>query len=267
MSEYIRGALASEMPPTFHEQALAAQAVAAHSYALYCARMQSEHPDPSLKGAVLSVDFAKAEGFLDQERFNKIHGSEAALYWPKICQAADFGYRHVLTYDGEPVLAAYHAMSTGMTESAGNVWTASVPYLIPVESDGDSLSTNYVSETTFSRDELKEKLLRAFPDAVFNDDDPLSWLDPIEYSQSGYITLILVGGVEAHGTQVRAALGLRSSCFGVDFSGDTFTIETTGYGHGVGMSQSGADFMARQGSDCAQILSHYYPGTEMVSIL
>ncbi len=203
---------------------------------------------------------------MDKERFAQIHGGNAALYWPKIEKAAQFGRSHVLTYRGKPVLAAYHAMNTGMTESASNVWTASVPYLIPVESEGDTLTADYVYDVTFSRNEFRKKLLDAFPDADLDDADPQSWLDVQEYSQSGYITRILVGGAEANGAQVRAALGLRSASFSAKYSSDVFTVETTGYGHGVGLSQSGADFMARQGAKCADILAHYYPGTDMITL-
>ena len=80
------------------------------------------------------------------------------------------------------------------------------------------------------------------------------------------MTLAQVGDMEVHGQAVRNALSLRSGCFTVSYQGGTFSIETRGYGHGVGMSQYGADFMARQGNICEEILLHYYPNTEIITV-
>lgn len=261
--DYVIGALASEMPATFHAEALAAQAVAAHTWALYCAAWQAEHPDPLLKGADFDADPSHDEGYITEARARERYGESFDLYWPKLRAAADYALDRALTYDGRPILAAYHSTSAGTTESADNVWTASIPYLTPVESEGDRLAPDYEVREAFSRDELRGLLRRRFPEAVLEDGEEETWLVPLERSRGGYVTAVSVGGQEAHGKEVRGALSLRSSCFTVEYADGAFTIETAGYGHGVGLSQYGADFMARQGSDCEAILSHYYPGAAL----
>ncbi|MEG1848932.1 MAG: SpoIID/LytB domain-containing protein [Oscillospiraceae bacterium] len=264
--DYVRGALASEMPPTFHAEALAAQAVAAHTWALYHAAWQREHPDPSLRGADFSFDPPRDEGYLTEKRMRERYGATADAWIPKINAAAAYGAAHALTYEGAPILACYSSSSAGKTESSGNVWSVGLPYLVPVESEGDALAPDFEVTASFPKAEMRRLLTAAFPKAALADGDPANWLVPLERSEGGYITRISVGGREAHGQAVRTALGLRSSCFTVVYSGGSFAITTEGYGHGVGLSQYGADFMARQQSDCAEILAHYYPGTVLSSV-
>ena len=264
--EYIRGAVASEMPATFHQQALTAQAIAAHTWALYSAARQAENPDPELHGADFSADPERLEGYITQERFFDRYGSSAELFWPKICAAADYAVTRIVAYDGEPALTAYHSTSAGHTEASENVWSVALPYLVPVESDGDPLAPDYKVTETYDKKTMKLLLTQAFPDVALNDSTPEEWIIPLEKSESGYVTLAEVGDLEVHGQEVRNALGLRSGCFSVSYQGGTFSIETRGYGHGVGLSQYGADFMARQGSSCEEILQHYYPNTEIITV-
>lgn len=265
-AEYIRGAVAAEMPATFHQQALNAQAVAAHTWALYSAERQAENPDPSLKGADFSADPERLEGYITKERFFERYGTSAELFWPKICAAADYALTRIVAYNGEPALTAYHSTSTGNTEASENVWAVALPYLVPVESDGDLLAPDYKVTETYDKKTMKLLLVQAFPDVTLNDDTPEKWIVPLETSESGYVTLAQVGDMEVHGQAVRNALSLRSGCFTVSYQGGTFSIETRGYGHGVGMSQYGADFMARQGNICEEILLHYYPNTEIITV-
>lgn len=264
--EYIRGAVASEMPASFHSQALAAQAVAAHTWALYSSNRQKEQADETLCGADFSVDTAKAEGYITKERFFERYGSNAQLFWPKICDAAKYASDKIVAFEGEPALTAYHSTSVGETEASENVWTVSLPYLVPVESEGDLLAPNYSVTETFDQKTMRLLLEQAFPEASLPNDSPQKWLVPLETSASGYVTLVRVGGDEVHGQKLRNALGLRSSCFDISFSKGTFSITVKGYGHGVGMSQYGADFMARQGKSCEEILSHYYPNTQIITV-
>lgn len=264
--EYIRGAVASEMPATFHQQALSAQAVAAHTWALYSAERQAETPDPELLGADFSADPERLEGYITQERFFERYGSSAELFWPKICAAADYAVTRIVAYDGAPALTAYHSTSAGSTEASENVWSVALPYLVPVESDGDPLAPDYSVTETYDQKTMKLLLTQAFPDVTLNDNTPEQWITPIEMSASGYVTLAQVGDLEVHGQEVRNALSLRSGCFSISYQGGTFSVETLGYGHGVGMSQYGADFMARQGSSCEEILLHYYPNTEIITV-
>lgn len=266
MEEYLRGATASEMPATFHAEALRAQAVAAHSWAVYSAKMQQLSPDEELKGAHISVDTQKCEGYMTKERFFERYGGSAELFWPKICDAASYAADKIVCYGDEVALTAYHSTSAGKTEASQNVWSTQLPYLVSVESEGDILAPDYKVTETFDRKTMRLLLMQAFPDGEFPSDSPEEWIEVLERSDSGYITSVLVGGEEVHGQKLRNALGLRSSCIDIAFANGTFSITSKGYGHGVGMSQYGADFMARQGKSCEEILSHYYPHTKLLTM-
>lgn len=264
--EYIQSAVASEMPADFHIEALKAQAVAAHSWALYSIKLQKLSPNDELMGGQISVDCEKCEGYMSKERFFERYGENAAILWQKIAEAAAFAVDRVVEYNGDIALTAYHSTSAGQTESAENVWSASLPYLVSVKSEGDMLAPDYSVTETFDKKTMRLLLMQSFPDGEFPNDSPEGWIEILERSRAGYVTAVRVGGVKAHGQQLRTALGLRSSCMETAYSGGTFSITTRGYGHGVGMSQYGADFMARQGKSCEEILKHYYRGAKLKAV-
>lgn len=266
IDEYIRGAVASEMPASFHQQALNAQAVAAHSWAVYSDELQRISPDDSLFGAAFSVDSEKCEGYMTKQRFFERYGDNAAMLWHKICAAADFAAGKIVTFEGQTALTAYHSASAGETEYSENVWETALPYLVPVKSEGDEFSPYNEVVEKYDKKTMRLLLMQQFPDGDFPDDSPQDWIEILERSDSGYVTAADVGGVQAHGQQVRTALSLKSGCFKIEYDSGTFSITTKGYGHGVGMSQYGAEYMAQQGKSAEQILAHYYPGTELTAV-
>ena len=168
--DYVRGALAAEMPPTFHPEALKAQAVAAHTYALRLREQNRAAPDESLKGADFSADPQGWKSFTTEKLFRARYGDLADAYWKAICGAADEACPYLLTWEGEPIVAAYHSMSSGTTEDASNVWTGSEPYLVPVESFGDTLAPDYETTERFPVQEVAEKLQNAWPDISLGED-------------------------------------------------------------------------------------------------
>lgn len=260
--DYVRGALAAEMPPTFHAEAMKAQAVAAHTYALCVKQLQAQAPDPALKGADFSADPADWKGYTTEKIFRERYGDMADAYWKAVTDAADAVQDYVMLYDGEPIVAAYHSMNTGKTEDAANVWTGSAPYLTPVESRGDPLAPDYETKQRFPADTVGKALQKAYPEIVLGE-TPGSWFTLGERSESGYILTVRAGGVEIPAKDLRTLLGLRSTAFDLAYEGGEFCFTVRGYGHGVGFSQYGADFYARQGMDFAEILEHYYPGAEL----
>ena len=203
---------------------------------------------------------------MTKERFFERYGANAELLWHKICDACDYAVGKTVTYEGEIALTAYHSTSAGMTESSDNVWNEGLPYLVPVTSEGDRLAPDYSVTETFDQKTMRLLLTQSFPEAELDNSEPQNWIKAEKRSPSGYVTEVAVGGESAHGQQLRTALRLRSSCFEVEFNSGTFTVTTRGYGHGVGMSQYGADFMARQGHSAEEILAHYYPGTELTEV-
>lgn len=264
--EYVAGAVALEMPVTFEPEALAAQAVAAHTYARYCQMFNAQYPNSELKGADFAVDTKNAIGYLPIDKVKEMYKNQFDQSWEIITKAAQVGVKNVIEFEGKPILAAYHATSAGSTEAAQNVWNSGFDYLVPVASPGDLMAKGYRTSVEFSPPELKELLQKSFPKAKLSTDHK-QWIKPLTYSESGYITAVEVGGVSVHGKELRTALGLRSTNFTLSYQEDKIVITTLGYGHGVGMSQNGANYMAKEGADYVEILSHYYPKTDIVHIV
>lgn len=259
--DYVIGAVCAEMPASFHEEALKAQAVAAHTYAERQRIRERTNPTADLMGADFSNDTSKYQGYFTQAQAKQFFGESFDESYRKISAAADEVLPYILTYEDEPIVAAFHSMSTGKTESAENAWGASAPYLVPVDSSYDTKAPGYREEIRLAKDVLRQKLETAFPGIILGDDIS-TWIAPLESSGSGTVLIAAAGDRSVSGNELRQALSLRSACFDVRFEGEEAVFTTRGYGHGVGMSQYGADSMAQNGSTWREILSHYYPGTK-----
>ena len=260
--DYLYGAVAAELPPGFHLEAMKAQAVASHTYALYC----QEHPSQDLGGAAFSADPSNWEGYVTREQMLERYPDLGETYWEKIKNAVDEVESTVLVYQEEPILAAYHSMSAGATEFASNVWNGTVPYLIPVDSVGDTLADQFETSVTFASEQIKGILTEAYPDLTLSG-DTRSWFQIISRSPSGYVLTLQAGNLQISGKDLRTLLGLRSTNFTITAQTNSFLFTTKGYGHGVGLSQYGADYMARQGSGYEEILLHYYTGTQLAQVV
>ena len=256
--DYVIGAVCAEMPASFHEEALKAQAVAAHTYAERQRLRAKASPAPELGGADFSNDTAVYQGFFTKEQARERFGERFDESYGKISAAVDEVLPYIITYDDAPIIAAFHSMSAGYTESAENVWGTPVDYLVEVDSRSDLTAPKFREEKKFSRDELKNTLETAF-DGISLGDDMSQWISINTISDAGTVLSADVGGKSATGNDIRLALGLRSASFDVRIDGDTAVITTKGYGHGVGMSQYGANAMAEEGKRWRDIIAHYYP--------
>ena len=166
----------------------------------------------------------------------------------------------MILYGGVPVLAVFHSSSAGLTRAAGEVWLSDLPYLQAVSSPETAERVpNYYSRVDFSQEELRQKLLAAFPEADLRGGME-AWLSDAQRDTAGSVSTLSVGGVTVKGASLRAALGLRSACFTWEAQEGTLAFFVTGYGHGVGMSQYGANAMAENGAGYREILTHYYTG-------
>ncbi len=261
--DYVIGAVAAEMPVTFHTEALKAQAVASHSYALRLSYDNLKSPDSALMGGDFAADPTNRKGYMTKAVAEEFYGEDFSIHWDKISQAVDAVLGDVMVYNEQPIVAAYHSTSTGVTEAAHNVWSGSADYLMPVSSQGDLLSPSFEDKVIFSKDALEEILLSHWKEADLEKSAD-KWIDIVDQSESGYIVLADVGGVMVSGMDIRNALELKSSSFNIEVEEDQVVFTTYGYGHGVGLSQYGADYMARQGYNYMQILNHYYTGIEIV---
>ncbi|MGI5896240.1 MAG: stage II sporulation protein D [Oscillospiraceae bacterium] len=259
-ADYIKGVVSAEIPMDYETEAIKAQAVAAHTYAL---RMKEANTgtNADLKGADFSDDPSKYQAYVSREEFSKMYGDKADEYWKKCSDAVDAVIGKVMLYEDEPIAAAFHSTSSGKTESAKVVWGGDYAYLVPVDSAADQNAPSYLSEKKLTFQELSDALKQSYPDFVL-DGDKVALFQIQSTSDSGTITEAQVGNLTLSGVQIRAALGLSSANFTVQYKAedDSYTFTTRGLGHGVGMSQYGANQMAASGKSYEEILTHYYTG-------
>ncbi|MGN0985702.1 MAG: stage II sporulation protein D [Candidatus Enterenecus sp.] len=258
MDEYLWRVVAAEMPASFEPEALKAQAVCARTYCLW--KMSAGRH--SGEGADVCDDSACCQAYTTREEAAERWGDAAETYAAKIAAAVADTDGQVLTYEGEPIQAAFFSSSTAATEDAAEVWGSSLPYLVSVDSpEGDEVP-NYRSTVTLTAEELKELVMAAYPGADLSG-DPSGWITDTSYTASGRVAEMDVGGITLSGGGARALFSLRSACFTVEEAEGVFTFSVIGYGHGVGMSQYGANAMAKEGSTWQEIVTHYYTGVEI----
>ncbi len=262
--DFVLYTVAAEMQPTYHTEALKAQAVATYTYYSYQRQRRRENPDPELKGADFSDMPSAFPALYSPDGLKEQWGSQYDAYLEKVAGAVDQVLGKRMQYDGQDIFAAYHSTSPGTTESALTVWGKDYPYLQPVASPGDKLSPDFQSQASFSPEQFTQTMKASFSDLIL-EGDAAGWISGSPtLSDSGTVTAITIGGLELTGKQVREALNLRSACFSVEYKDGCFLFTVRGYGHGVGMSQYGADYMARQGALWEDILNHYYTGITIV---
>lgn len=263
--EFLYGAVITEMPLTYHEEALKAQAVAA--YTVYNSKRiaQRANPSPELKGADFECDTQKWWIYTTKEQMQSAWGDQFETNYEKLCSIVDSVGLQQLEYNGEPATTTYYAISGGTTEAAEDVWGNPVEYLVPVASPGDLQAPDYLSTASFSTSEFQSRMLALKSDLALGD-DPAQWLGEAVHTGSGMVSQITIGGQDFTGLEIRSAFSLRSADFDLAYQDGRFCFTVRGYGHGVGMSQYGADYMARQGSDYTEILHWYYPGTTLVTL-
>lgn len=245
LEEYVVGVVSAEMPALFPAEALKAQAVAARTYQVR--KMQENHSTHVL--------YDVGQAYADTEAQKKKWGTEYETYSAIVRDAVAQTAGEIMVYDGEPILAAFHAQSCGKTEDSEHVWTQALPYLRSVESSGDCSAPDHTVTTTLSTTEVFEKLSAYGNLGV--DANTLTFSDIVR-SEAGYVLKATVGNKIFSGQDIRSALGLRSTDFTITKNGEHFTFTTKGYGHGAGMSQYGAKTLAEAGYDYHQILEHYY---------
>ena len=259
LEDYILGVTAAEMPADFEPEALKAQAVAARTYALYRAK-GGRHEE-----AELCADPGCCQAWLSEEELRRRWGEDYAEKHGKIAAAVQATSGQILCCGGQAIFAAFHSSSAGRTEDCGAVWSE-LPYLKSVFSPEDADTVpNFV--TTVERDALdfRDTLLYARPEADFSG-APETWIGKTELDRSGRAAWVELGGVRFSGTELRGLFSLRSTAFALKYEDGLFRFTVTGFGHGVGMSQYGAQVMALEGADYRAILAHYYPGTDIQTL-
>ena len=255
--EYLMGAAACEMPIDWPDDALQAQMVASHSWALY----QLDHSDGS--GTAISVNSAQCSGWTSGEVLQSRWGSDFDANWQRLGELADQVLRALVLYDGEPAAACYHAISSGHTQASQRVWAESLPYLQGVDSAWDAQGRRVRGEHPVHRP--ADGPTRCTPGWASRPPATRTagWATP-SGTMPGMWTPSPLCGVSAGGTQVRSALNLRSALLCHCLAGRVLHRDEPGAtGHGVGLSQAGARAMAAGGSSWRDILAYYFPGTEI----
>ena len=255
LDQYLRGVVRGEMPASFELEALKAQAAAERTYVYYqlAAGRKEAHPD-----ADVCTDPGCCSAWLSEEAAREKWGEDFDGWESRIEEAVAATDGQTALYDGQPILAVFHSSSAGKTAEAGDVWSGDVPYLRSVDSpEGEETVPNYYSAAEFTAAEAKTLLAQAHPELTFSG-GPDKWFGAAERDDSGRVSTVEVCGAPLRGVEVRRIFSLRSACFTIDAAAERVTFRVTGYGHGVGMSQYGANELARQGKTWQEILMWYY---------
>lgn len=261
LEEYVVGVVAAEMPASYEKEALKAQAVAARTYYYYKLKLGGCNKT----GADICSLSNHCQAYANDDKLHEKWGDKYSGYYNKIkeCVASTAG--ELITYEGEPIEVLYHSSSGGMTEDSQNVFSVARPYLKSVVSENEqSVSSNFYGSVTVSSEKFKtiiEKNGGKISDAKKVSDS----IGNIERFESGRVNTVTIGGREFSGKQVRGMFDLNSANFTISVSGSNVTFKTIGYGHGVGMSQTGADAMAKSGNTYKEILNHYYTGVSIIN--
>jgi len=270
LEEYVKGVVAAEMPAEFELEALKAQAVAARTYAVRNMRQFGGPGAPDRADADVTADYRQqGQAWLDEAALRSKWGAAFERYWEKIGQAVDETRGLIATYGGEPINAVFHSSSGDRTASAKEVWGFDCPYLKSVPSPWDRLAPRYseIKEIPFSEAERRLGPEAGVVAAAKIGNGEVAKV--LARTDSGRVERARVGSKVFSGAEIRDKLELRSANFVFEptpASRDVLIVRTIGYGHGVGLSQYGANGMAKEGRDFRQILSYYYTGVSLKNI-
>lgn len=258
IDDYLCNVVSAEMPADFEIEALKAQAIVARTYTIYKI-LNKKH-----ENADICDDSTCCQAWISKEdRLARWEESKRENNWQKINDCVNSTKGKIITYNNQPINAFFHSNSGGVTEIPVNVWGGTgYPYLQSVETSGEDAYNQYASEVTFTQEELINKLKQKYSDISidFSNENEIKIL---EYTESTRVKTVKFGNHEISGVEARTLLGLKSTNFEITKDGDNIKFSVKGYGHGVGMSQTGADSMAKQGSTAEDIIKHFYAGVEI----
>ena len=260
LDEYLYGVVSAEMPASFEKEALKAQAVVARTYTIY----KIVNNDGKHKDADICDDSTCCQAWISKEnRLSKWKEEERNSNWSKIVEAVNDTQGKIITYEGKPINAFFHSNSGGTTEAPINVWGGSgYPYLQSVSTSGEDAYSQYNSEAEFTKKELEEKIKKEHSNFKI-DYKKEECIKVEEYTEGNRVKTVKIGNLELSGVEVRNIFGLKSANFEISIKDDKIKFQVIGYGHGVGMSQTGADSLAKEGKNYEDIIHHFYTGVEI----
>lgn len=252
LDDYLISVILCEMPTSFEIEALKAQAVVARTYVLRQNLVRHKH-----NNAAVCTKSSCCQGYRKVDSFLEGGGNIQDLQ--KVRQAVAETQNFVLMYDGVLIDATYFSCSGGKTEDAVSVWGSDIPYLQSVDSPEEEIAAVFVDTVVLSKEKFSEQLQLDVADVNGGS------IGEITYTDGGGVDTVVICGRSYKGTELRSLLGLRSTAFVISIVDDTVSVTTKGYGHRVGMSQYGAEAMARRGNNYDAILLHYYQGANLVN--
>ncbi len=262
LDEYIACVVSAEMPVSYDIEALKAQAIVARTYTIYKITTSKKHNNADIcdKSTCCQAWISK------ENRLKKWDEKEANSNWNKIVQAVNETVGKIITYEGKPINAFFHANSGGKTQIPFYVWGGTgYPYLQVVETAGEENYKQYSSEAKFTKEEFIEKVKKEHKDFKI-DFKEKNCIEIKERDKSNRVVTVKIGNLNLSGVETRTLLGLRSANFTVEITENEINFKVIGYGHGVGMSQTGADALAKQGKTCEEIIKHFYTGVEIIEM-
>ena len=262
LDTYLLGVVSSEMPASFEEEALKAQALVARTYTIYKIVNGSKHENADI------CDNSKCcQAWISKtERFEKWNEKDRETNWAKIENAVNSTKGKIVTYEGKPINAFFHSNSGGITDTATAVWGGTnYPYLQAVETSGEDEYSQYKSQISLTKEEFTSKIKENNNDFKI-DFNKENQIEILEYTDGDRVKKIKIGNLELSGVEIRNIFGLKSAKFEVIVEEKIINFNVFGYGHGVGMSQTGADSMAKQGKNYEEIIKHYYINVEIVDM-
>jgi len=262
LDEYIACVVSAEMPVSYDIEALKAQAIVARTYTIYKITTSKKHNEADIcdKSTCCQAWISK------ENRLKKWDTDEANGNWNKIVKAVNDTVGEIITYEGKPINAFFHANSGGKTQIPFYVWGGSgYPYLQVVETLGEENYSQYSSEVKLTKEEFIEKVKKEHEDFKIDFKEE-NCIEIKKRDESNRVVTVKIGNLNLSGVETRTLLGLRSANFTVDITENEVLFKVIGHGHGVGMSQTGADSLAKQGKNYKEIIKHFYVGVEIIKM-
>ncbi len=264
IEQYLYGVLSSEMPSTFNEQALKAQALAARTYVIY---KLENNITAGHSGATVCTDSTHCQAYKSYEDLKQAKGNEWIKNdYLKIKKAVDDTKGQIIVYEDRPILPLYFSTSSGKTENSEDVFTTQYPYLVSVDSENETQSPRYLNTYSLTNNQFIKYIKSKYPQINISQENLDDQIKILDRTQSGSVKNIEVGNIKISGIDMRKTLNLNSTNFTIECEDNKVNFTTKGYGHGVGMSQWGAQTMSQNGYNYDDIIFHYYTGVNIKDI-
>lgn len=251
LEQYVAGVVASEMPvDTFEIEALKAQGIAARTYIVNHILLQSDDGESNV------TDTTSDQVYKSEEELRELWGNDFNDHMKKLTEAISATEGEILTYERTPIFPAFFSTSNGYTENSEDYWENELPHLRSVPSPWDEESPEFLDQKVFTRKEVESALNIKLPSK-----DQIAI--ELERTKSQRVSKLTIESQQFTGREIREKLELKSSDFTIEQNNEHLIFTTKGYGHGIGMSQYGANGMAKEGKTYQEIVEYYYQNVEI----